>query len=112
MTSGIILSIALSYNLMSFGSGALPDAVATLEGGYHIGPVYALVSVETQAQEGAIAWAYYPSMVTYDFKLGVKFSGFDAHLSRYCVHGVDVVYWGHEPAGLRLEVSYTTWRGE
>ncbi len=112
MSSGILLSLLLSYNLMSFGSGTLPDVDARIRGGYHVGPFYALASLETLAHQQALAWQYNPELVTYDFQLGAKWRGIDVHLSRYCVHGIDQFIPGGEPAGLRLVVSYDSWLGE
>jgi hypothetical protein len=82
MVHGLIFQLLLSYNLFSF------QADATILGGYQVGPVYATVSVETVADEKVFAYSYAPILVTYDYRIGVEWNGFDIGLSRWCQHRV------------------------
>jgi hypothetical protein len=79
-----------------------------LEGGYYFGPLYALVSVATMIDRHESWFNYAPLNVTYDFQAGLRWKGFDVHVSRWCTHNVT----GRLPTGgdLRLVMSYSTWR--
>ena len=102
--NGIIISLALNYALLSIN----PMVDATIMCGYHLGPAYASVSVETTAKEHMFAWAYSPERVLYDFRIGARFDDIDFGLSRWCYHNVS---YGHydEMVGLSFYFRWSTW---
>ena len=102
--NGIIISLALTYSIWSTN----PMVDATIMGGYHVGPIYGTVSVETIAEERVFAWAYVPERVLYDFRLGARFDDIDFGLSRWCYHNVSNGNYA-QPWGLSFFFRWSTW---
>ena len=110
--NGIILSVMLTYSIWNPMQTRVPID-AEIASGYHVGPAYVLINLHTWALQQALAWEYNPLSIEYDFRLGVKFNGFDIYLSRYCQHNIDGGSWRYpEDMGLRVVLSYTSWLGE
>jgi hypothetical protein len=107
--NGIILSLMLSYSLLGWQDGSVP-VQAQIAGGYHVGPVYAIVALDTWAFQRTFAWQYEPVSVEYDFRVGVKFDGFDIYLSRFCQHNVDAGSWRYpETMGFSIVMKWSNW---
>jgi len=104
--NGLVAALVLNYAL-SFGAD--PTIVdATIIAGYHFGPAYATVGVQTWAREHVFAWAYSPTRVLYDFRVGARLGDVDFGLSRWCYHNVSNGDYA-QPWGLSFYFKWSTW---
>lgn len=102
--NGLIAVLILNYSLFPVSG----DVTALVGAGYHLGPAYAMVSVETHAEEQDLAWAYSPDRVLYDFRVGARFGDVDFGLSRWCYHNVSLGKYS-QPWGLSFYFEWSTW---
>jgi len=98
--NGLILAAVLNWTFLGLG---LPPVEAELTGGYQIGPAYMTCSILTRSTPVGFA-NFRPENVTWDFRVGAEWRGFDLCLSRVCTHDVFAVL--PESSGWRIVLSY------